>query len=558
MLKLSAVCIAALIVLQAPSSFAQAAPVAAVPDQALAARIDAGIAPYYKANEPGATVIVTRDGKTVFRKAYGMADVARQVPMTPEMSLRLGSITKQFTSTAIMMLADEGKLSVADDIGKFLPAYPTHGKKITIEHLLTHTSGIVSYTGKREFKDMMSRDMSVAQMIDSFKNDPLEFDPGSKWRYNNSGYFLLGAIIEKVSGMPYARFIEQRIFVPLEMSGSAYEGYERSPTPRAAGHTGAAGHYEPSMPLSMSLPYAAGSLVSSVDDLARWDAAVSSGKLLKSASWQQAFTPYTLVGGAPTTYGYGWMLDKLRGEATIGHGGGINGFKTYALRVPAEKVYVAVLTNTDSGMVAPEVVATKVAAIAIGKPFREFSEIKLDPASLGAFAGAFKIDDKASRTFRAENGKLLMERSGRSSVVVQPFSELGFFVPNTLDYMEFTRDAKGEITQLSYYQGDKTSVLPRIGAATERQVIKVPNAVLDTYLGRYQVSPDLFIDVSRDGDRLFGQATGQPVMELFAMTETLFFTREVNAQVRFNQAADGAPQLVLSHQGRNMPGKKIK
>ena len=366
MLNLSATCIAALILLHSPSSFAESGTVAA--DLALAARIDAGIASYYKTDGPGATVIVTRDGKTVFRKAYGMADVARHVPMRPEMSLRVGSITKQFTSTAIMMLADDGKLSIADEITTYLPGYPTHGKKITIEHLLNHTSGIASYTRKPAFDAYMTRDMSVAQVIDFFKNDPPDFAPGEKWRYNNSGYFLLGAIIEKVSGMPYARFVEQCIFVPLHMNDTAYEGYERGAVLRAAGHTGAAGNYKPSAALSMTLPYAAGALVSTVDDLARWDQAVWSGKLLKPASWQQAFTPARLVGGAPTTYGYGWMLEKLQGEPTIGHGGRINGYGAYAYHVPSQNVYVAVLTNADSGVVQPEVVANKVAAIAIGKP----------------------------------------------------------------------------------------------------------------------------------------------------------------------------------------------
>lgn len=558
MFRLSAACVAALLLLQPSASFADTAPAAAVADPALAARIDAAIAPYFKANAPGAAVIVTRDGKTVFRKAYGLADVARHVPMTPETTLRLGSITKQFTSTAIMMLADEGKLSTTDEITKYLPGYPTHGKKITIEHLLTHTSGIVSYTGKRQFYANMARDMSVAQMIDFFKDDPLDFEPGSQWRYNNSGYFLLGAIIEKVSGMSYAKFVEQRIFVPLGMAHTAYEGYERGPVARAVGHTGAFGRYKPSASLSMTQPYAAGSLVSTVDDLARWDQAVWSGKLLKAPSWQQAFRPAMLVGGAPTTYGYGWMLEKMQGEPIIGHGGAINGFRAYAYHVPAQNVYVAVLTNADSGIVQAEVVANRAAAIAIGKPFRQFSAIKLDPKSLDAFAGVYKIDDKANRTFRAENGRLVMERSGRGSVVVQPFSETGFFIPDTLDYLEFGRDAGGAVTGLTYYQNGKVLVQPRTGAVLERQVIKVPNAVLDIYIGRYQISPDLFVDVSRDGERLFGQATGQPPMELFAMTETLFFTREVNAQVRFRLDPDGAPEMMLSHDGQNMRGKRIK
>ena len=561
MFKVSALCLATLVLLQSPSSYADTLPAAAdraTVDQALAARIDAGIARYYKPADPGATVIVTKDGHTVFRKAYGMADVAHRMAMTPDTVLRLGSITKQFTSTAIMMLADEGKLSVADDITKFLPDYPTHGKKITIEHLLTHTSGIVSYTSKREFFASMTKDMSVAQMIDFFKNDKLEFEPGAQWRYNNSGYFLLGAIIEKVSGMPYAKFVEQRIFVPLGMTNTAYEGYERAVAPRSSGHTGGSGGFKPSMPLSMSQPYAAGSLVSTVDDLARWDVAVSSGKLLKAAGWQKAFTAHTLDGGAPTKYGYGWMLGTVQGAPTIGHGGSINGYKTFALRVPSESLYVAVLSNSDSGLVMPEMVANKVAAIAIGKPYPEFSEIKLAPAALAAFAGVYKVDDKVSRTIRLEEGKLVMERTGRGSVALVPFSDNGLFIPDTLEYMEFGRDASGAVTQVTYHQGETVSVHARSGLVAERQVINVPAAVLDTYLGRYQLSPDLVIDVTRKGERLFGQASGQPPLEMFAMTETLFFTREINAQVRFNKDAGGAVQLQLSHDGSNMIGKKIK
>ena len=463
MLKLSSACLAALMLLQTPNCAAQAAPASTLAEQTLAVRIDAGIAPYFKADEPGATVIVTKDGKTVFRKAYGMADVAKKVPMTPEAVMRLGSITKQFTSTAIMMLADEGKLTVSDDITKYLPDYPTRGKRITIEHLLTHTSGIVSYTSKPGFAATMTKDIAVADMIDGFKNDPLDFEPGTRYRYNNSGYLLLGAIIEKVSGMPYARFVEQRIFVPLGMTHTAYEGYERATAPRAAGHTPAAGHYGASMPLSMTQPYAAGALVSTVDDLARWDAAVSSGKLLKAASWQQAFTPYALPGEAKSSYGYGWITGNVRGVPVIAHGGSINGFQTYAMRVPSEKLYVAVLTNSDSGLMSPEVVAQKVVAQAIGKPFREFTAVKLDPKALDAFTGVYQINDKETRTFRVDGGRLMMQRGSRPQMEVIPYSAQGVYAPKLLDYFEFERDAAGAVTKVTQTSGDTVSVQPRVG-----------------------------------------------------------------------------------------------
>jgi D-alanyl-D-alanine carboxypeptidase len=222
--------------------------------------------------------------RTARRAAQGLwlADTASTSALAPDTPMRVGSITKQFTSTAILMLVDEGKVKLDDDITVYLPDYPTQGKKISIEHLLTHTSGIVSFTGKPDYMANMSQGRDGAQMVDSFKNDPLEFAPGSRYKYNNSGYFLLGAIIEKVSGMRYDEFIAQRIFVPLGMTRTAYEGHERDKAVRALGYSGKGGSFAPSAPLSMSQPYAAGSIVSTVDDLAKWDAAVSSGKLLKA------------------------------------------------------------------------------------------------------------------------------------------------------------------------------------------------------------------------------------------------------------------------------------
>ena len=465
MLKLSPLCLAAVLLLQVPMAAVQAAPVAAAVDQAVAARIDAMVAPYYKARDPGATLIVTKDGKTLLRKAYGMADVANEVPMQPGATMRLGSITKQFTSAAILMLAEEGKLSVSDPINKFLPDYPMHGKNITIEHLLTHTSGIVSYTNKPNFMEQMNKNLSVAQMIDSFKDDPLQFEPGARYAYNNSGYFLLGAIIEKVSGQPYASFVEQRIFTPLGMRHSAYEGQERDLSQRAAGHSQEKGNFEPSASLSMSQPYAAGSLVSTVDDLARWDAAVSSGKLLKAASWAQAFKPYTLTDGKSTNYGYGWAVGKLRGATVIAHGGGINGFSTYALRIPEKNIYVALLSNADGGLAEPSMIAKKAAALALGDPFPEMKAVSVSAAELDALAGVYQIDEKATRTVRRDQDHLVMQRGERPAVALYPLGADRFFVKDSLVSFKFVRNAKGVPTQFVIEDDGVEMVQARIGDA---------------------------------------------------------------------------------------------
>lgn len=559
MLKLSAICIASLILLQTPFAAAQSAPLAATA-QSLAERLDATIGAWYKPGDPGVTVLVAQDGKPVLRKAYGMASIEKKQAMTPDTALRLGSITKQFTSTAILMLAEEGKLALSDDITRHLPDYPTRGKKITIEHLLTHTSGIVSYTSKPGFQSSQEKDFTVAQMIDSFKNDPLEFEPGTRYAYNNSGYFLLGAIIEKISGMPYARFVETRIFVPLKMDHTAYEGYERNAGPRADGHQRSeGGGFKPSNPLSMSQPYAAGSLVSTVDDLNRWDQAISSGKLLKPASWQKAFTPYTLANGVSTDYGYGWSVSKLHGSLAIGHGGGINGFSTYAMRLPQEKVYVVVLGNTDSGNVEPSMVAFKAAGLAIGKPFTDFQPIALDAAALDAFTGVYQQDAGTSRTVRRDGDKLLMQRNGRGSVPLLAHSANGFYADKTLINAEFVRDEKGAVTALKLRQNGNETISPRTGAAPAGPVeVKVAAAVLDRYVGRYQLAPNFILEITREGERFYAQATNQTRIELFASSDSSFFMKAVDARVDFIRNADGSHTLVLNQNGRTMPAPLVK
>jgi D-alanyl-D-alanine carboxypeptidase len=447
------------------AALALALPCMPVLAQDTAARIDAALAASYKPDAPGATVIVVKDGTTVLRKAYGMADTAQHRALAPDTPMRVGSITKQFTSTAILMLVDEGKVKLDDDISVYLPDYPTHGRKISIEHLLTHTSGIVSFTGKPAYMANMTRDLTVAQMIDSFKDDPLEFEPGARYKYNNSGYFLLGAIVEKVSGMRYDEFIAQRIFVPLGMTRTAYEGHERDKAVRATGYSGKGGSFAPSAPLSMSQPYAAGSIVSTVDDMAKWDAAVSSGRLLKASSWQRAFTPYTLAGGQATRYGYGWETGRLQGVPTIGHGGGINGFNAFALRLPSEKLYVAVLSNTDSGATQASDAAFRAAAIAIGKPFPDYKAVTLPATTLDAASGIYRSEEGVQRTLRRDGERFVIQREGRPAVSLQAFSENGFFMPGSLSWVEVTRDGGGKATGMTLHQPDEDQVHRRTGDA---------------------------------------------------------------------------------------------
>jgi D-alanyl-D-alanine carboxypeptidase len=414
---------------------------------ALAVEVDKVLAAAYRPTDPGAAVIVVKDGQTILRKGYGMASLELGVPVRPEMVFRLGSITKQFTAAAILMLAQQGKLAVDDDLTKFLPDYPAGGRRVTIEHLLTHTSGIKSYTGMPEFWKTQGLDASVSEMIEFFKKEPFEFEPGEQWKYNNSGYFLLGAIIEKVSGQPYGEFVEKNIFAPLRMSHSFYGDNEPIIEGRVPGYGRSGEGALNSTYLSMKKPYAAGSLLSSVDDLARWDASLYTDQLLTPESKRRLFTPYVLKDGKNTHYAYGFGIEEYEGRPLVAHGGGINGFQTYALRLPEDRVFVALLSNRewDPG---PDYFARKVGALAIGRPLKEPVAVVLPPSALDAVVGVYRIDANAVRTITREGTRIFAQRTGGDREEVFAESDLRFFYRDSFARLVFERDGGGRVARV--------------------------------------------------------------------------------------------------------------
>jgi D-alanyl-D-alanine carboxypeptidase len=547
-----------LITLLATPALARAQGTSPAPDAA--AEIDAILAKSFAADRPGAAVVVVKDGQTVYRKGVGLANLELGVPIRPEMVFEIGSVTKQFTSTAILMLAEQGKLSLDDDVRKHLPDFPDKQATITIEHLLTHTSGIPSYTGSPKWLPLWRKDMTPAEIIALTKDEPLEFAPGSRYAYNNTGYVMLGAIIEKLSGMTYADYVRKNIFEPLGMTHSYYGSATALIPNRASGYSRRGDQFVNAEYLSMTQPYAAGSLMSTVDDLALWNAAVSSGKLLSKASWDRAFTPYKLASGTTTGYGYGWQIGVYEGHRVIRHSGGIFGYVSEVARLPEDGVFVAMLTNSDAPPVDTGYVVTKIAAAVLGKPVRDPVAMKVDAATLDAYVGVYKIDERTERVVTRDGETLRMQRSGRPPREIVASSKTEFFLPDTLVRMRFETDSSGRATRMIVKQADGSEeVAARVDKPVPAPLVEVAVSpeILASYAGEYELSPTFSITVTAEGGKLFGQATGQPKFELFARSETEFFLKVVDARITFVKGASGKVESLVLHQnGRDVPGRR--
>ena len=420
----------------------------------LSRQIETFLAGVYSDDQPGAAVIALRDGAVIYRGATGMANLELGVPLEPEMVFRLGSVTKQFTAAAILLLEEDGQLKVTDSITDYLPDYPTNGHTITIEHLLTHTSGIYSYTDMPGYMATTVRqDMTVHELVEQFKDQPMGSSPGERWSCSNSGYILLGAILEKVAGMSYAEFLQKRIFNPLDLKQTYYGGPQIIPN-RVTGYDTDANGLRNAFPLSMTQPYAAGSILSTVDDLAHWNAALFGGDLLSPASLEKMTTAFTLNDGSSANYGYGLATTQLRGSAALTHGGGIFGFRTLTIHIPDHDVYVAVLSNNSGHQPDAGYVGLKVAAMVLGKPFADFKPIQVDAGLLERLTGTYLISKGNARVVTVDDGRLFTQRTGSDRLEATPHSKTGFFYRDTLTHLEFVLDDQGKpVRMLMYHNG---------------------------------------------------------------------------------------------------------
>lgn len=508
----------------------------------------------------GVAVLVAREGKIVFQGGFGFADIEKKTPITPETKFRIGSISKQFTAAAVVRLAEQGKLSLEDSLAKYFPDFP-HAADVTLRQLLTHTSGLHSYTDKPEFIGRVKEPIEPAKLIAWFQNDPPDFAPGKGFHYNNSAYFLLGEIVAKVSGKSLGDHLQATFFEPLEMKDTGTYVNTTPPAGMASGYSFANEKLDPALDWDMSWAGGAGALYSTVGDLFRWNEALFGGRVLSEASLEAATTPVELPAEVDgMKYGYGLMMLEVRRLPGVGHGGGLNGWSTYLLRLPEQHCTVVVLTNAlpQPPKLSPSAIANALAEQLLIEEIKKlppWTEDKtIDPKSFTDFVGRFDYKD-AIMTVTVEEDALFAQITGQPKNRIFPKAKDAFFWKVADAEVVFLRDDKGQVAAARHSQNGSSFKAVRLAD----DAVKLTAEQVEPFVGQYRYGLFSVMTVSRDGSQLFAQLTGQPKFPVFPTSETEFEWRVVAAKVQFVKGDDGKVTKAVHHQnGTTFDAAKIK
>jgi CubicO group peptidase (beta-lactamase class C family) len=547
-----------------------------------ARKIDALVKQYSDYGQFNGTVLVAEKGKIIYEKGFGLANMEWAIPNQPDTKFRIGSLTKQFTAAIVLQLVDEGKINLDGKLSDYLSDYRKDtGEKVTIHQLLNHTSGIPNYTNRPDFFAEFSRDpYNITDFVKKFASGDLEFEPGSKYSYNNSGYSLLGAIIEKVTGKSYEAVLTERIFKPLGMTNSGYDNHAPLIQKRASGYEKRPSGYVNAAYLDMSLPYAAGSIYSTVDDLFKWDQALYQDKIISAENKKLMFTP------GLGNYGYGIRItDQPIGKTdqktkVIQHGGGISGFNSLLTRLVDKQQTIILLDNVSLGRYHGNI-TNSIANILNGQPVeapkRSIAEtlykIAVEKDAASAIAEYRKLKAQNSPTYDFSEGELNIlgyqllgiKRTKDAIEIFKLNVEMFPDSSNPYDSLgeTYLADGQKDLALANYKKAaeldPKNSNALMIVKRLESKETKVDSAGFDAYVGEYQVTPGLILTISRDGDKLFGQLTGQGKLAVEPVSDEQFTIPEVKANITFEKDAAGkVTGLVLSQGTRTANAPKIK
>ncbi|MEP7111013.1 MAG: serine hydrolase [Ferruginibacter sp.] len=417
--------------------------------QELPAKLDTLMSAYARQFKFNGSVLVEKNGTILLDKGYGYRNAGQKVLNNEQSIFQLGSITKQFTSAVILKLQEEGKLNVKDKLSKYFPLYPK-GDSITIEQLLTHTSGIYNYTNDGNFMaNEVTRPANREKIMALFKDKPLDFSPGTGWNYSNSGYSLLGYIIEAVTKKPYEEVVRTYIFNPLQMTHSGFDFSHLKSREKATGYFKLNDRDSAVAPMvDSSVSFSAGAIYSTVGDLYKWHQALENNIILSKAQQENAYTP------VKNNYGYGWGIDTIEGKRRVGHGGGIHGFTTNISRVPESDICIVLLSNASDGSLTD--ITNSIFAILYNKEYqlpKERIAIKVPEETLKQYKGEYEIKPELHVIISIKDGELLASPTGQNPDILYAEKEDFFFVKTENIQIEFKRNEKKEVESFILYQG---------------------------------------------------------------------------------------------------------
>jgi len=552
-------------------------------------QLDKLINQYTEYEQFNGSVLVAEKGTVIYKKGFGMANMEWDIPNQSNTKHRLGSITKQFTSMLILQLAEQGKLKLDVPITTYLPEYnKSNGDKITIHHLLTHTSGIPNYTSfPNFFKDKTRDPYTPDEFVEVFADSTLQFTPGEKFSYSNSGYFLLGVLIEKVTGNSYEQVLQENILDPLKMQNTGYDHHSTILKNRASGYEKNGSDYKNANYLDMTIPYAAGSLYATVEDLYLWDQALYTNKLLSKEFMDLLFTKHIPAFGGH--YGYGWSVSfepigKSKDSVkVIGHGGGINGFNTLISRMPADKNLIVLFNNTGGASLGK--MSAAIGGILYNKayemPKRSLANTLLDDIKKQGITAAlinFK-KNKDSDTYALNEREMNIAgynllNSDMVKEAIEVFKLNVDAYPKSSNVYDslgeaYMKDGNSELAIVNYNRsvalnpGNQGGIkaLKKLGVDTSGLVkeVVVDEKILETYVGRYELNPGFILTIRKEGNQLKSQATGQAEVPIFPRSKNVFYLKVVAAQLTFNKNVEGMVESVTLHQGgQEIVGKKLK
>lgn len=521
----------------------------------LKAQLDAAVEEHFTADAPGGVVLLAKGDQVLYERVLGLDDVAAKKPLRTASQVRIGSVTKQFTGVAILQLAEQGKLKLTDEIQQYVD-FPKKEHTINIEHLVTHTSGIPNFTDLPLYNaEAYAKDATLPELIAHFKDLPLEFEPGTKWSYSNSGYILLTAIVEKVSGLSWTDYAEKHLLGPAGMTHSS-ASLSGKPLPNEAkGYQPEGDGWAPAFAVSLTWPRGAGAIRSTVHDLWKWNTAAHKGKLLSPEMREKAFTAYPIADGSSPKYGYGWLFMNVQGSPTHEHGGGINGATSNSLYLPEEDIYVAVLVNRESADAST--LAPKLAAIALGKPYGG-AEQPLPAELAQVYTGVYVNKDGVERYITADEKGLHAQRQGGGRFDLQHLGNDRFIYTHDVITLSFQR-TDGKVSGALFQSRMQEEQLTRVDKPLPtRTAIPLKNADLQPYVGEYELAPGFTLTFRAEDDRFFVRATGQQEIEVFGSAPHEFFLTVVDASMTFHPEADGTVQRLTFRQGAEMEGKRVK